>query len=272
VNDLISISLGNGNGTFGPRITYSQQNPSRLLVEDFNEDGTLDLLVGSNGGDTQVRLGNGNGTFAAGTLLLAGGSVARGGATITDYNNDGHLDVVAADNNGSQISIYCGNGNGTFASAITISTISNPVALLASDLDGDGVVDLVATSDSASQMKVHVAVSTATSTTTTSILPVSLSTQTRAEDTLNVLDSALGYLNSTRADIGATLSRLAFAANNSQNAIESISAARSQIMDADIAETLAEFSKLQILQKVGIAVLGQANLNQQATLRLLQNI
>ena len=62
-----------------------------------------------------------------------------------------------------------------------------------------------------------------------------ITTRTTANDALGVLDTAIENVNSTRATLGASMSRLEYAADNLQNVSQNSSAARSRVLDADYA-------------------------------------
>ena len=59
-----------------------------------------------------------------------------------DFNGDGRLDLVTANATGSSLSLFTGNGDGTFAPAVTISVGGTPNSLAAADFNGDGKLDL----------------------------------------------------------------------------------------------------------------------------------
>jgi flagellin len=77
-------------------------------------------------------------------------------------------------------------------------------------------------------------------------------------------------LNTERSAVGAVQNRLEYTVSNLQNVSENISAARSQIMDADFAKESAELARTQVLQQAGMSMLSQANQQSQNVLSLLR--
>src|SRR5262249_40889785 len=72
----VSVSLGNGNGTFGPRQVFPVGNsPASVALGDLNGDGKLDVAVGNLGSNSvSVLLGNGNGTLLPAITSFVDGS------------------------------------------------------------------------------------------------------------------------------------------------------------------------------------------------------
>jgi flagellin len=97
----------------------------------------------------------------------------------------------------------------------------------------------------------------------------SSATKQGAQLSLSVIDDALIRVNSIRADLGALQNRLQATINNLAISDENLSAANSRIRDADFAEEVSEMTKNNILMQSGISVLGQANMTNQNTLKLL---
>ena len=97
-----------------------------------------------------------------------------------------------------------------------------------------------------------------------------ITTSTQADSALSVLDTAITNVNSTRAGLGASMSRLEYASDNLQNVSQNTSSARSRILDADYAAETTELARTQIIQQAGTAMLAQANQSQQAVLALLR--
>jgi flagellin len=96
-----------------------------------------------------------------------------------------------------------------------------------------------------------------------------VATKQGAQLTLSVIDDALIRVNSIRADLGAMQNRLQSTINNLAISDENLSAANSRIRDTDMAEEVSEMSKEHILMQSGISVLSQANMTNQAALKLL---
>jgi flagellin len=97
-----------------------------------------------------------------------------------------------------------------------------------------------------------------------------VSTIAKASAALALIDTALTTIDTTRGKLGAIQSRLDSTVSNLMNISENVSAARSQIMDADFAAETANLTRAQILQQAGVAMLKQANAIPQAALTLLQ--
>lgn len=153
----VNIYLGQGDGTFGEAIVHGhdEHTPYKVAVGDLNGDGKIDLVT--SGSDvwaspvTTVFLGNGDGTFAESFTLSAGG--AGSDCQLGDLNNDGNLDLVVGGRGvgGGEISTFLGTGDGSFSKIQTLSPFIPDVEGVAiGDINGDGVLDLVAAGYSAS--------------------------------------------------------------------------------------------------------------------------
>ena len=98
----------------------------------------------------------------------------------------------------------------------------------------------------------------------------SITTQSLASATITVLDSAVNAVSTARASLGAMQSRLESAGRSIAVASENAAAANSRIADADIAGSMSELVRAQILQQAGISVLAQANQAPSLVLQLLR--
>jgi len=95
-------------------------------------------------------------------------------------------------------------------------------------------------------------------------------TGTNAASALVSIDTAIASVTTTRASLGAFQNRLTSTISNLGVAVENLSASRSRITDTDMALEMTNFSKQQILQQAGTAMLSQANGLPQGVLQLLQ--
>jgi flagellin len=97
-----------------------------------------------------------------------------------------------------------------------------------------------------------------------------LSTADKANRTIGIIDDALHNVSKQRADLGAYYNRLETASKGLMNAFENTQASESRIRDADMAETMVDLTKDQVLTQSGTAMLAQANQKTSQVLQLLR--
>ena len=103
-----------------------------------------------------------------------------------------------------------------------------------------------------------------------SVDDIDISTVAGASNAIKSIDGAIGMIDRMRGDLGALQNRFESTISNLQNVSENLSAARSRILDADIAMETSAMTKNSILQQAGVAILAQANQTPQLALQLLQ--
>jgi len=97
-----------------------------------------------------------------------------------------------------------------------------------------------------------------------------VTTKANADTASVAISNAIDDLQNYRANIGASQNRLEFAAANIATATENTEAARSQLLDLDVASEMSNFVSKQILIQAGVAMLSQANQLPNNLLRLFQ--
>jgi hypothetical protein len=158
VSGGILIMLGDGTGKLSAAVNTptGETFPGKLSVGDLNGDNKLDVVsVNSLNNHVSVLLGNGNGSFQAASTYEVGGNPSSAfGVLIADLNGDGKPDLAVANvssftANGSTISVFPGNGDGTFGAVVQYNPVGQPIYVMAAgDFNGDGLTDLVFTSAS----------------------------------------------------------------------------------------------------------------------------
>ena len=98
----------------------------------------------------------------------------------------------------------------------------------------------------------------------------SVSTTAAATTALTAITTAIGTVNSNRANMGSYMSRFDFRARNVDTQVENIEAAKSSLLDTDVAAEMTRFTSAQVLMQANVAMLAQANQLPQNLLRLLQ--
>jgi hypothetical protein len=144
----VSILFGNGDGTFRTAANYGVGiQPVSVTAGDFNGDGMPDLALanlgtylGANDGIVSVLLSNGDGTFR--TAVNYGAGISPSSVTAGDFNRDGRLDLVVANQSSYCVSVLLGRGDGTFQAAVNYGVGAGPAFVAAGDFNRDGRVDL----------------------------------------------------------------------------------------------------------------------------------
>jgi hypothetical protein len=154
-NGDVRVYLGNGDGTFTFSHEYAVHPPEifqgYLAFADFNGDGKLDLIATANLSPAKVPntyailFGSGDGTFQPAQLHPGPRSGSATGVVTGDFNGDGKADFAVASWDPAQVSVFLGNGDGSFQKPTNYSIAGSPFStLLLADLNGDGKPDIVA--------------------------------------------------------------------------------------------------------------------------------
>ncbi len=99
---------------------------------------------------------------------------------------------------------------------------------------------------------------------------LNISTQTKANAAINVLDNAIAKALDQQTTIGSVESRLEYTSSNLSTASENVQASESTIRDADMAKEMTEYTKNNVLLQAAQSMLAQANQSSSNVLSLLQ--
>jgi hypothetical protein len=124
-------------------VAHDFDNTTEVDVGDADGDGWQDILVASSNTDTiSVLLHEGGASWVEHPLSLLGTWTAPMAARFGDLDNDGDLDVIAADHAADEITWFKNNGAGTFTRMPQIHELDGAVALALGDWDLDGRLDV----------------------------------------------------------------------------------------------------------------------------------
>ena len=228
---------------------------------------------------------NFNYTNTADSLVINGVSITGSGSTISDaidvINNFSNQTGVRATSSGTSIVLEAPDGrNIHLESDASLTGVNNIGILSAATVEKVTAAAVTLTSDNKFKLEdagggttlasIGITSNTYSIDATTTIDTISLLSTSSAGNAIEITDNTLRQLNNLRSKIGALQNRLESTRRNLSTTYENLSAARSRILDADIAVETAEMTKMQILQQAGLAVLAQANMAPQAVLSLLQ--
>ncbi|WAC20762.1 VCBS repeat-containing protein [Luteolibacter sp. SL250] len=146
-NQPATVWFNNGSGTFANSGQSLASGAIRkAVVADFNGDGKDDILFAIDGGGSKIWSNNGSGTFVAHGQDFNDSSAST--AAVLDYDGDGDLDFwlgrggafAAGD------SLFLNDGTGLFSRVNPTFTDQATTDVVAGDFNGDGAVDLFASS------------------------------------------------------------------------------------------------------------------------------
>jgi flagellin len=240
--------------------------------------GTFTFQVGANNGDAH-KISHTLDSLAfgasSGTAAFAGGLSTSSGVatlTITDGGFDaGDVITLAVNNKQFQYTVPDDDLSASSAAGRQTAIIDSIVKEIGSSFAGTNVTKTATTvvfTNPLGEQFSSFAKDTNGKLATVDALNVK--SQSNSDLAISGLDKALIKVNEARAEIGAVINRLNYAADNLANVSMNTSESRSRILDTDYAKTSAELARTQIIQQAATAMLAQANQQPQAVLQLLQ--
>ncbi|SCZ78872.1 flagellin N-terminal helical domain-containing protein [Pseudobutyrivibrio xylanivorans] len=229
-------------------------------VLNTDEAGTVLPRIADTGEDAVIVLFQNNTDDAGNTVESLFG-------TQSTYKTDGRR-VIVSDTKGFEMSFLLDDGfqkDGVDPSDPTGQTVYD--GLITFNVTDIGSMALQVGANEGQSMKVRIA---SVSTEFMYIDDVDVTRAEGPEDAMDALEEALSYVTSVRSQLGAYENRLEHTTKSLDATEENMTSAISRIEDADMATTMVEYTKLNVLEQAGVSALAQANELPQLALQLLQ--
>jgi len=268
----------------------TQWNGVNILTKQggSNSDGIHKFQVGANANQTiDLTIGNyqttsstQGGTATAATTTSGSGQGATPGAQVSTFTIGGTIAV------GDVFNLTVGDKS--FTHTVTALAATNELsrdAVFNAMIAGIGTVGGVGAAESTATSGGKVQTFTASSTAFGSnsfniasgtagllsgINASAITTAANANSAVSAVTTALATVNTGRSEMGATMNRLQYAADNLANVARNATESRGRVMDADYAKETTELARTQIIAQAGTAMLAQANQMKQTVLSLLK--
>ncbi|CAF1431265.1 unnamed protein product [Rotaria sordida] len=157
----IGFLYGYGNGSFSTILIYQTGDnyfPTAVRIGDFNNDNRIDIaVVNTNTNNIGILLGYGNGNFTKQVTYSTRRGTRPYWVAFGDFNNDYEIDMVTANHHDNSISIFLGQGNGSFGDVKTYPTGdgSMPMYVNVGDFNNDHKLDIIVVNYGTNQIVVH---------------------------------------------------------------------------------------------------------------------
>ncbi len=250
--------------------SYSFGNPANVsFTTDTLADGTFQFIVGQ---DTTK-----NAVLETMGVEIETLEDVNPNSTLSFSNGDLEMDVASLSNGNATFSI----SGGTIDQSVSFQIGANEGQMLKfgiEDMRSEAVGISSKTADGTMDIKtkegktvtVHFTKISGVQNGTESEYAIDVSTAEKAEAAIAAYDQAISKVSEQRSNMGAIQNRLEHTITNLTTANENLTSAESRIRDADMAKEMTTFTKNNILNQAGQAMLAQANQLPQGILQLLK--
>jgi flagellin len=269
----VATQVNNNSSLSG--VTASARTTTKL--SGFTSSGNVSLTLGSGGNtatinaaitstdlkDLATAINDQSGTTGV-TAEVSGG-------TLTLIQAEGKDIILKNYSHSGTTSNFTLTGDNGLTRALTAATFTGPIYVAGSvEFSSQDSYTISSNAVAATGSIMNQAAGTAEVADLEEVTNIDITTALHSNDALKIIDAALGKIDSQRGSLGAIQNRFESTISNLQNVAENLTAARSRIMDADIAQETSEMTKSNILQQAGVSILTQANQTPQLALQLLQ--
>lgn len=265
----ISDLSENGTVTFGLRgtqaadavvtinATVTTSDLSSLAQAINNEAGRTGITAVLSGSNDEIELVQAEGY----DIMISNFTHSAAIDSAVDVTGN-ETSIKISGNEGTAVSLLDGGINSTLDSTV----VGGQVTFSASD-DFNVTSSISATAKGGSIFPGENG--SANTSTLSSVDQIDITTVSGSADAIRTIDGAIAQIDTMRGDLGAIQNRFESTIANLSNVSENLSAARSRILDADIAQETSNMTKQNILQQAGVSILAQANQAPQLALSLL---
>lgn len=239
---------------------------SAAFTVNFNSS-SIGFTLGNGTTAAQTNTVNITATNLQGLISSVNNNTATTGIAAGE---DASGDLVLTQANGANISITGFTGSGATAGLTAVAATGAGTAITSGSATGlfQGLVTAQSTQGfSLTAGAASIGVTSAS--TLQNVSSVNVGTVQGANKAISIVDFAISALNQQGGQLGALQNRIQSITSNLQTAATNLTAARSTVQDANIAQVTSQLTREQILQQAGISTLAQANALQQSFLKLL---
>jgi flagellin len=258
----------------------TQWNGTNILNKSFSGGtGTFKFQVGANAAQT-IDISIGNYTSAQtsqGTTAVATTTTANSGPGATAAAQVSTVTIAGTPALGDIISVTAGDKSFTHTVVAGSGAVQTVTEIAAAINTGLGTISGATVSLNAGVMTftastagVGFDISTGQAGLLGGIRSTSITSQANSNTAIAALDVAIATVNTGRSEMGATMNRLQYAADNLANISANATESRGRILDTDYAAETTELARTQIIAQAGTAMLAQANQMKQTVLSLLK--
>jgi len=236
-----------------------------------NADQNISLTIGnyrttgSTSGTVAVATTTGGGASAAQvSTITIGGTWAVGDVISANYGDRNiNYTLVTADIDGAGANHA--NTHALIATKVAAAITANKPSTVASAAGNAAVVTLTGVASTA-----QIPVSASVGGLLGGINSSTITNQATANASITAVSAAIATVNTGRSEMGATMNRLQYAADNLASVSANATESRGRVLDADYAAETTELARTQIISQAGTAMLAQANQMKQTVLSLLK--